>query len=91
MATLKKQKANLDFKVYGLLQKQFKVLREPIIYGEGFSEETIEDFLNELDFILCENTTEENKEIESIFERLKELILEADETIIKKSKMFLNQ
>lgn len=87
--SLKKQKQNLDFKVYGLLQKQFKVLREPIIYGQRFEGETIEDFLNELDFILCENTSEENKNIEAIFKRLKELIIESDQNIIFKSKQFL--
>lgn len=85
MKTIKKQNQNLEFQKYLLLQKQFNILN-----SELSEEYSIEDLFNELDWILCENSSAEQKEVLTLFERLKELISESQTNIIIESKKFLN-
>ncbi len=86
MANIKKKsKNNLDFKKYLLLQRQFNILNNEL--SEDYS---INDLFDELDWILCEHSGEEVKEIESLFKRLKNLLEISETNIIHESKQFLN-
>lgn len=85
MKNIKKQSQSLDFKKYLLLQKQFNILNSEL--SEQYS---IDDLFDELDWIICENSSAEQEEVLTLFNRLKELISESQKNIIVESKKFLN-
>lgn len=88
----KKQVAKLDFNKFLLMQKQINVLRSDVIYGEGYEGEDLEDFLNELEFIIMHNLDKEREqEVTNLFKSLNELISEADDSLVYQAKKYLKK
>lgn len=82
-------KNKLDFSKYLILQKQFSVLSEKIAFGKNRETDSIEDFLDELEWAIYEHCEKDNEKITDLFDELKNLIGEAKEEILGQSKKYL--
>lgn len=78
-----------DFSKYLILQKQFSVLNEKIVFGKNREVDNLDDFLDELEWAIYEHCETDNQKITDLFDELKNLISEAQDKILNQSKKYL--